>query len=277
MSHLLRVFEDGGEFCGLRVAPGKVLYVTEESEGRWAQRRDKLGLKDHLSFVVRPFKGKPDWSQWNAFLDYLRGLQRQRAYDLIVFDPLSNLWPVKDENDAPQVQQAIMPLPSLVGEAAGLLSHHHRKGDGNEATAARGSGALMAFVDTIIELRRYDPQAKTDRRRVLTGYGRDEETPQEVVVELTEAGFEAQGDRRGIVCREIVNVLLALLPNAGPGLTTREIEAAWPEDQSPRHQRLTDALHHGLETEQWVREGDGRSGDPYRYWRPLHNGHGRPP
>src|SRR6266849_8337666 len=57
ISYLLRAFGREKRFCGMEVSQAKVLYVTEESEGRWAERRDELGLGDHVSFLVRPFKG----------------------------------------------------------------------------------------------------------------------------------------------------------------------------------------------------------------------------
>src|SRR6266851_1760629 len=36
ISYLLRAFEKDKKFCGMGVSPTKVLYVTEESETRWA-------------------------------------------------------------------------------------------------------------------------------------------------------------------------------------------------------------------------------------------------
>ena len=114
----------------------------------------------------------------------------------MVFDPLTGLWCVKDENDSSQVIEAIMPIRESLGCAAGILSHHPRKGDGTEATASRGSGALTGWVDTILELRRFDPADKTSRRRVLTAYGRDTDVQGEMVVELTGSGYVACGSRR---------------------------------------------------------------------------------
>ncbi len=264
LAHLLKALEKGGTFCGLALHPGRVLYITEESEHRWAERRDQLKLTDHLEFLVRPFGAKPDWSRWNAFLDYLKALQDTKPADLIVFDTLSNLWPVKDENDAPQVQAALMPLHRITEKAALALVHHNRKGDGTEATAARGSGALAAFVDTIMEFRRYDPKQRQNRQRVLTGYGRYEETPGELVVELTENGYVAQGDRRDTRRHELEEVIVGMLP-ARPGLTVKEIEDQWPDTTSPRHQDLIDALNDGAEHGLWFRSGAGKKGDPHRY------------
>lgn len=268
LAHMLKAMEVGGEFCGQPLDAAKVLYVTEESESRWADRRDVLQLRDHCEFLIRPFKAKPRWEQWQAFLDYLRGLVGARDYNLIAFDTLANLWPVRDENDASQVQAALMPLHQMAEKAALLLVHHNRKGDGTEATASRGSGALTAFVDTIIELRRFNQEDRTDRRRVLTGYGRYDETPAEVVVELTLEGiYNCHGERAQNKADDLATVLLGLMPAGPPGMTFDELVRAWPGDRTPRRKTIFQVLTEGAETGTWLRTGDGIRGNPHRYFK----------
>jgi AAA domain len=87
LAHLLKRMEDGGEFCGLPIVSGRVLYVTEESENKWAERRDGLCLRDNVEFLIRPFRSKPDWSRWNDFMIYLQHIQKDRKADVIVIDP----------------------------------------------------------------------------------------------------------------------------------------------------------------------------------------------
>ncbi len=226
LAHLLRAFEGGGEFCGFPVVPAKVLVVTEENESRWAERRDSLGLGDHVSFLIRPFVMKPAFGDWFAFIDHLVHLQGKVPADLIVLDTLSNLWPVGDENDAAQVQRALMPLRKLaVDDRSGmLLVHHPRKGDGQEATSTRGSGALPAFVDAILELRRSDPSDHQDRRRVLTGYARWDGVPNDLVVELAAdgSGYTAQGNRQEAEMARARTILIPLLPKEPPGASMKE-------------------------------------------------------
>lgn len=266
LAHLLKAFEKPGYFCGKKVQASRVLYVTEESEGRWAERRDALSLHDHVEFLIRPFFSKPRPQRWLDFIRYVETLQQQRKYDLITFDTIVNLWPVKDENDASQVQEALMPLHALTGHAALLTVHHLRKGDGNEGTGARGSGAFGAFVDTIMELRRFNRDDRQDRKRVLTGYGRDDDTPDELIVELTEAGYQECGDRHDCAIREITRVLANLLPVEGPGFSYDEIIKEWPNEKTPTKARINDALAEGLKLSLWNQAGAGKKGNPYRYW-----------
>jgi hypothetical protein len=191
--------------------------------------------------------------------------------DLVVFDTISNLWPVRDENDAGEVQEALMPLRQLTIEAALKLVHHLRKGDGAEVTGSRGSIALPAFADTILELRRYQPGDRRDRRRVLTGHGRWDETPTEVVLELTADGsrYVVHGDRGDVAGKDLRRVITGLLPNEPPGWTAEKVRVELPEKAAPGKQKLLDALRDGSEAGDWRREGEGRKGSPFTYWVPA--------
>jgi hypothetical protein len=273
LAHLLRAIQAGEMFCGQSVRAGRVLYVTEESESIWATRRDKLGLTDATDFVVRPFIGKPTKARWNSFVtDYLPSVLAARPADLVVLDTLGNLWPVKDENNAAEVQEALMPLRLTSAGRALLLVHHLSKGDASEGKGSRGSGALMAFVDVLVEFRRFKADDRTDRRRVMSAWGRYDETPAELVVELTEHGYQEQGDRETAANAEIVAKVLSLLPSVPPGITIDEIAGEWPEDQNPRRDRLLNVLRAGAipdggGRQLWTRNGSGKRGDPYLFLR----------
>jgi hypothetical protein len=272
LANLLKAVEAEDAFCGLPVAQAKVLYVTEESEQRWAERRDQLGLADWCRFMVRPFVTKPRWDDWQAFIAHVAGILAHEPADLVIFDTLSNLWPVRDENDAAQVQSALMPLHQLTGphNCALMLVHHVGKSDSSEGKASRGSGALPSFADIILELRRYDKDARQDRRRVITGYGRWDEVPSELVIELMAdgQGYVARGDREHVASHEMRDTIRGVLPNEPPGLTWEQVREKWPEDPAPGKGRLLSELNRWSEAGgAWSRMGDGKKGSPYTYWR----------
>lgn len=273
LAHLLRAFGEGGVFCGRTVRPARVLYVTEEPESMWARRRDRIGIRDHAHFQVRPFKTRPTMVAWVALLEHLRKQVDADGFDLVTFDPLTTLWPVEKENEAGPVADALMPLQILTEKAGVFLSHHFRKSGGEEATGARGSGALPGFVDTIMELRRYAPGDRKDRRRVISGYGRFEETPEEIVIELTADGsnYATHGDKGDVKQRELSAVIAGILPPEFPGLVYDQIRESLVtalDDGPPGRAKILDALETGSESGLWVRAGEGVKGDPYRYWRP---------
>jgi hypothetical protein len=270
LANLLKTLDAEETFCGLPVAQAKVLYVTEESEQRWAERRDQLGLGDWCRFLVRPFLVKPRWDAWQAFISHVAGLLAHEPADLVIFDTLSNLWSVRDENDAGQVQEALMPLHQLTGphNCALMLVHHVGKSDSSEAKASRGSGALPSFADIILELRRYDKDARQDRRRVITGYGRWDDVPSELVIELTAdgKGYIAHGDKEQVASGEMREIIRDLLPNEPPGCTWEQIRQKWPQEPAPGKPRLLGELGKGSGTD-WSRNGGGKRGSPYTYWR----------
>jgi len=160
---LLRQMAQGGELAGRPVRQGRALIVSEEGAQKWAARSQELSIPlGAHDLIARPFaRGRATWQEWTAFTTHLATLVREKGYDLVVLDSLANLWPVVEENQAGEVLRAVSPFMALLEAGAGLLLiHHPRKSDGDEATAGRGSGALPAWVDTIIEFRRYAPEDK---------------------------------------------------------------------------------------------------------------------
>jgi hypothetical protein len=270
LAHLLHATGGGGSLCGRAVQPCRVLTVSEESGGLWAKRRDTLGIGDHAFFLPRPFWTKPSPDQWLAFVLFLRQRVEKDGFGLVILDTLGSFWSVARENEASEVQAALMPLRMLTDAgAAVLLVHHFRKGDGTEATASRGSGALCGFVDTILEFRRYNALDRKDRKRVITGYGRYAGTPDEVVIELSEDGktYAAHGDRHEVGQAERLKIITGLLPADEPGVTAEELYDAWKAEPKPAKRTLASDLRHGVEGERWTVTGAGKKGDPFRYRR----------
>jgi hypothetical protein len=184
LSHMVRSFGSGGLLLNRSVVPGRLGYVTEEAEWRWAERRDRLGYGDWVHLLRNPFRAKPRMDEWTRFLRWLTREQQRLQLDGIVIDTLDKVWPVENENDTGEVVQALMPMRPLADLVAVLALHHLRKADGQQGTGSRGSGALAAFADTILEFRRYKPDLKRDRRRALTAYSRNDDITPELIIEL---------------------------------------------------------------------------------------------
>jgi len=269
IGHLLRAMGSGGNIAG-DVKPGRALIVSEEAGGLWARRRDDLGLGDHCEFLCRPFKTRPARGAWESFVDYLAGLVIERRFNVVVLDTIAGLLPIDNENDAAQVQTALLPLHRITEAGAAVrLVHHPKKGDAGEGQAARGSGALPGFVDVILELRRYAPADREDRRRTLTAYSRFDETPPEVVIELTGDGYRLVGGKADAKRTDRMDAIGELLPGTAPGLTAEEILKAWPDgDGIPKSgiRTLRGDLKAGADSGRWIVSGRGSKGDPLRYW-----------
>lgn len=254
---------EGGLLAGRKVRKGCALVVTEEMSVLWKRRQKLMDIGSHVHVISRPFKSNPTQQDWEDFLQHVRLLVPD--YDLIVFDTLPSLWPVARENEAGEVIRALRPLHECVGNAALLLVRHPRKGDGTDATAGRGSGALSGFVDVIVEFRRYRNEERSDTRRVLTVYSR--ETPFECVVDRDGSyGYEHTGDRADVTSQDRIAVFLGML-GGGEVLTSEELLDTWPEGRIPKPGRATllEDLESATEGGQLIRCGDGKKGSPYTW------------
>lgn len=267
VAHLLRLFGSGGDLGG-SVEAGRVLIVSEESAALWIRRRDSIGIGDHVHTVLRPFLQRPSQLAWESFVAELAGYVRDNDYKVVIFDTLGSVWPVMKENEAGPVQAALMPLHMITrAGAAVLLNHHPKKGDAGEGQAARGSGALPAFVDIILELRRYNATDREDTRRVLTAYSRFDETPPELVLELAEDGYRSIGSKGHATQSDRFQVIADIIGDSG-GQSADDICKAWPVDcgiPKPGKRKLEADLRAGTDGGRWVRIGKGVSGDPFQY------------
>ena len=260
LAALLQRMEHGGELAGRVVRPGKALVVTEEPKAKWVERREALALGDHVHIISRPFPKRPNHAEWHTFTSHITRLVVEHGYDLVVFDALPNLWPVRDENDASETVTALLPLQAIAtAGCAVLFVRHPRKSDGGQGTAGRGSGAIAGFADIIIEMRRYDPDQLQDTRRVLSVYSRYE--PFEVVIRWNGGGeYETLGSPADYSAEAQRERLLEALAELGTA-TTLELAKAVELPHATASKRLSELEAAG----QVVRTGTGKRGDPYRW------------
>lgn len=267
--------KEAGEFGGLATSGCKVLVVSEESARHWISRREELHLGAHVHLLCKPFLGNPDKAAWGALLETIGELVSARGYGLVVFDSLPNLWAVRDENDAAQVREAVVPMNALTERGAGVvLVCHPSKGDMTEGRATRGSGLLSSFVDIIVEMRRLTPDDHADTRRTLTAYSRFEETPAELVLEYMPGyGYEPRGNKQEAERAQRQWTLQGILPTQGPGATVDEVLEEWPANEHRPAKGLlrSDLGYLCAQRTAWIRSGKGTRADPFRYWYSAQN------
>lgn len=277
LKYLLKAFGGGvSEFFGQPVTPARVLYVTEEDESLWAERRDELGIGDHVGVISQPFRGRATAPEWKSFIASLVATIRSHQFDLVVMDTLSKLWPVREENDAGQVDEALMPLWDIKNaDAALLLVHHTRKSGGGEFTAARGSSGLTAFTDVLMELKR-NSEDRHDCRRVVKAIGRYRDIPDEVMVELRPDGYTSLGDpgaaeNRGKQRYEWEPDLMTVLkPNEWQNFDQiREGVGKKNDNGGPNINNLRSVLERLYIGGEVERQGEGRKGSPYEFRLPY--------
>jgi len=280
LSHLMKSLDGSThEFLGKSVTPSRVLYVTEEHEGILADRRDELLIGDHVGWKSQPFDTRPTQVKWAKFIDEACEQVVKHQFDCVVFDTLAKLWPVQEENSATQVDEALLPLWRFTKRhgVAVLLVHHARKSGGSNFTAARGSGALSAFCDILIDFSK-DTDAPTETKRRIEATGRYREIPVSRLIELTASGYVCHGDPGDATVKAATRTLpweghlVRILESVGDEwLSTNDLSTAlvgWQPDKPNDGVRKADILavlgrmYDGGELE---REGSGKGASPYLY------------
>jgi predicted ATP-dependent serine protease len=264
--HLLKEMANGGNLAG-EVRAAKVLVITEEPKKLWNGRRDEIGLGDHVHFAVQPFMSRPSKADWQSYIEQITAAVEEGQYDLVIIDTWAANNPSQDENDSTRTYDALLPLRSIANAGAAIvIAHHLTKKDSHGRQSARGSTAFVSFVDTIIELFCTNPQVRSDRRRTLKAIGRYDDTPAELVIELTDSGYQCIGSKADATQQDRQEVIKEIL--AGKGWSTDDaIRSLWIDKEIPvpGKRSLQKDLNAGCESGLWQRQGKGTKGDKYRY------------
>lgn len=150
----------GASFLGTPCRKGKVGIVDLEnplSEAHKRLRSVGVTAESHegLVYVHAPALDL----RTQAGHDGLAGLLEEHELDLLVVDSLRRAAPSLDENDSAAVSAVLSPLRALTASSGRtiLLVHHARKrtaeGSSDAGQMVRGSGDLVASVDSLLFLR----------------------------------------------------------------------------------------------------------------------------
>jgi hypothetical protein len=232
ISALIAKLKRGGQLGGRSLAAGRAVIISEESTTKWFERSQVTPFDDHVCWFCRPFDGRPRPQDWLELLEQIARIHERTPIDLLVVDPLANLSPMRSENDAGSMLDAILPLQRLTRRGvAVLLAHHPRKGPLVPGQAARGSGALSGFVDIILEMHRVSKRFPADRRRRLNAYSRHPATPATWVIQLSADGTDYVGlGSSGELTFEFGwPILQAILERAPHDMTRPQILKEWPD------------------------------------------------
>jgi len=231
IAHVLKAMQEQEELAGMLIKKSRVLIVSEESKTLWVIRREEMDLKTEVAILPRPLKQRLKYPEWVNFLDLISNFCLEQSIDVVIFDTISGFWSVNNENDASEMGSALLPINNMLEKTnvAIMLIHHFRKSGGDEATASRGSGALGAAVDIIMDFTRVKEEPNSGKR-LLKSYSRFKDTPTEVVIELNNGFYETLGDRNQVRSDTKDRILLQAIKDVPNGATTSDIYENWDED-----------------------------------------------
>lgn len=249
----------GRTFMGGETNMSDVVYVTEEQRRTFRRGLARAGVNSERVHVMlaEGVRGTP----LRELVDQVLAKVKETGAALVVLDTLAHFAPGIDGN--PQaVMEVFEELRRITAAGvAGLATRHTRKSGGDVGLSGRGSSAAAGAVDIILALERLkDLPGSVRRLRALSRY---EETPEEILVQRTETGFEVV-EGLGEVHVDHQAAILGALPAA--------VDDAIPADAVLAVTGLTktltrDALAALVTTGRAACTGAGVKGDPRLYYR----------
>lgn len=265
LAGLLQSFAAGTPFLGRATRPGRAWVVSEESRDQWQERVRSLPIGPHVQLIARPFQGRPAPEAWDRLID--RAIEARP--DLFVVDPLASFLTGRSESEVTTLLEALQPFRRLTAAGmAVLLLHHPRKKAASVGSTARGSGALLAFVDATMELTRYSTIKTDANRRLIRAQSRRGDTPDRLAYEWDKktGAFAETADPRHRQFEENWQTILGILKEREVAIAHKEIAECWPPDaDKPGLSTLYSWMALAYERKLIRREGQGNSKDPWRY------------
>jgi len=190
--HMVRNILDGELFLGIPTVESKVVVLTEQNDTSFRAalgKADLLGREDLFVLSHHDVRGVP----WPSIVEGAVAKAVEIGATVLIVDtfgPWAGL-AGDSENDAGAGLAAIAPLQAAAAQngLAVIIIRHERKGSGEVGESARGSTAIGGAVDVIVSLRRLGSLDKHPTRRRLLALSRFDETPAELLIDLTETGY----------------------------------------------------------------------------------------
>ena len=269
LAGLLQRLGSGEPFLNRPTRRARAWVLSEESESHWADRLRRIPIGPHAQLFSRPFRGRPTPEQWSDLIDGAVEEAAAGRLDLVVVDPLASFLPGRCESDAATLLEALQPLHRLTAAGmAVLLLHHPRKRKSEVGSSARGSGALLGFVDTSVELSRTGKLESDGYRRLLVAQSRRLDAPDRLAYEWDPAtgAFSETADPRERQFEENWQTVLAILEAHTAALTYKEIAEHWPDDAAKPGMTTLYGWLNLAAAREWVwKQGQGTRNNPWRY------------
>jgi hypothetical protein len=164
--------------------PLKVLYVDFEShDGVIVDHLQIIGTHSNLDFLE-----PDDLVRGPKLIEALKGLVQAAGYDLVIIDPLTDAYPVEDENDNSEAVRQMLAFRDLARAASvGVVVIHNigRRGqhvhDEEDAFLGRGASARPEKADVSINFLK-DPDEPETRRILKVAKSRQPNLHQRIVI-----------------------------------------------------------------------------------------------
>jgi hypothetical protein len=263
---LCRAALDGLPFMGEPTTKTPVVYLTEQPPSSWRltlERAGLLGREDFHCLYFRDIRG----ITWQDVADEAIAHCKQVGSKLLVVDTLGQFAGIAgdSENNSGDALAAMMPLQEAAGYGiAVILLRHDRKSGGMVGESGRGSSAYSGAVDIVLSIRR--PEGNTKKTlRTIHAVGRFDETPEELVIDLTPEGYVSLGSAANVREADAEQVITAAAPKTPEEAVTLEELIKDSDVSRATAQRAAKNL---CARGTLLTLGKGKKGNPFRYFLP---------
>jgi hypothetical protein len=128
--------------------------------------------------------------------------------------------------------------------------------------SGRGSSAYGGAADIVLSIRRAEGKSRPTLR-VIHALSRFSETPDELVIDLTPGGYVPLGQTKAVEAKEAeASTLLTTPRKECEAVTLEDLVKATGVKRATGQRAVTILCSNG----QLARVGEGKRGNPYRYW-----------
>jgi hypothetical protein len=266
-THMCRAILDGSDFLGEPTRRSPIVYLSEQSAATFREALRRAHLLDRDDFRVL-FWQDTIGAKWPDVVRAARDEAARIGAKVLAVDTLAQFTGLRGdaENNAGAALEAVAPLQeaAAVDSLGVVILRHERKGGGDVGDSGRGSSAFAGAVDVVLRLRRPEGVVRSGVR-VLDALSRFDQTPDTLVIELTEAGYVALGDTEAVAANEArVSILKAAPTSEAEALREADLLSAADVKRTVGQEAIREHLKAG----RLNRIGAGKRNDAYRYWRP---------
>lgn len=268
LSHLIANVLDGKPFLGRPTMRTGVVYLTEQSPSTFLEVLKRVALTGREDLVILPWADTIGM-KWDDVVEKAVEKAESTGAGLLIVDTLPQFAGMKgdSENNSGAALEAIRPLQEAAAKGMAVITvRHERKSGGEVGDSGRGSSAFAGAADVVLSVRRRegndDPRPKV---RVIHALSRFDETPDKLVVELTEKGYVALGDETALAAVEAKDAIMEVIPTTEEAAMTL---GDLVQETKKKRTMVQGAIQELVDKGKALKTGSGRKGSPYRYWRP---------
>lgn len=266
---LVKAILTGGDFIGQPCRKSAVVYLSEQGDSSFMQALKRARLVEHDNLHIFSWHlGRT--LTWPHAVAVAAEHATKVGAGLLIVDTLGRWASIAgdSENDAGAAASAMEPLKlaSASLNIAVMTVRHGRKSGGDIGDDGRGSSAFGGDADILLSIRR--PEGNHSDRpgvRELQGIGRFDETPERVLIELKGEEYVLLGDEAAVAYQEAVNAVMDVLPTTEADALP---EAEITKVAGAKRTTVQRVLRAHVEAGRVGRTGQGKRGDPVRYWAP---------